>query len=77
MASRQPLCTSTPALTKTEGYRDIVIKYLPNLLKLDNNPVTPEDKISCQGVSCNLFGGPGEDNYRTEPPQHHQSSHSQ
>lgn len=25
-------------------YRDIVIKFLPNLVKLDNSTITPEDR---------------------------------
>lgn len=28
-------------LFQVENYREIVIKNLPNLMKLDNNPVTP------------------------------------
>lgn len=37
----------------TEHYREIVIKHLPSLMKLDNNPVSPEDKINAQKININ------------------------
>ena len=42
---------------KVSNYREIVIKNLPNLVKLDNHPVTPEEKIGCQSVDFDLSGG--------------------
>ena len=37
-----------------ENYREITIKYLPHLMKLDNNPVTPEERAASQNVAFAL-----------------------
>ena len=37
-----------------ENYREIVIKHLPNLMKLDNNSVSIEEKTASQQVCFNL-----------------------
>ena len=35
---------------ETQNYREIVIKILPNLVKLDNSPVTQEEVQNAKGV---------------------------
>lgn len=63
MAPWQPLLSSTTTFTKVDGYRMIVIKCLPNLIKLDNFPVTPEEKTISKNFQFSLLGD--EENYRT------------
>ena len=36
------------------NYREIVIKYLPKLTKLDNTPVTQEERNEAQSISFNM-----------------------
>jgi hypothetical protein len=38
-----------------ENYREIVIHHLPNLVKLDNNIITPEEKQDAQKTQFDLM----------------------
>jgi cilla- and flagella-associated protein len=37
-----------------DNYRAIVIKNLPNIQKLDNTPITPEERQASQGANFSL-----------------------
>lgn len=42
-------------ITRFKGHPDCV-KLLPNLIKLDNNPVTHEDRVNSQNAVFNFSG---------------------
>ena len=50
-----------------ENYRAIVVKYLPNIMKLDNNPITPEERQACQGVQFSFGGYEDSENEAPQP----------
>ena len=39
---------------KVENYREIVIKHLPNLVKLDNHQISQEERVNSQKVIFNI-----------------------
>jgi hypothetical protein len=52
------------------NYREIIIKHLPNLQKLDNMNITGEEKACAQKISFSLFDFdiPGADDEHEGPP---------
>jgi cilla- and flagella-associated protein len=58
-----------------DNYREIVIHHLPNLVKLDNNIITAEEKNEAQKAQFNLIGDmENESNLNTPPPFEKQAS---
>jgi len=54
-----------------ENYREIVIKVLPNLVKLDNNAITPEEKMASAKLDLDIDefkGGSGKEEPVESPP---------
>jgi len=47
-------------LTKVDKYRLVVLRHLPNLIKLDNDEVTPEEREVAKSIVFDLG---------SEPPQ--------
>ena len=55
-----------------DNYREIVIHHLPNLVKLDNNIITQEERVVAQKTQFEIMiGGENLDNesmYANTPP---------
>lgn len=55
-----------------DNYREIVIHHLPNLVKLDNNIITQEERVEAQKTQFDIMaGGENMDNesmYANTPP---------
>ena len=61
---------STPSLTKIPNYREVVIKFLPKLLKLDNSEVSAEERARAQKLPFSLNGYEMEEEVNDEEYQH-------
>jgi hypothetical protein len=48
-----------------DNYREIVIHHLPNLVKLDNNIITQEERVEAQKTQFDLMVGENLDNEST------------
>lgn len=45
-----------------DNYREIVIHHLPNLVKLDNNIITQEERVEAQKTQFDIMAGGDMDN---------------
>ncbi len=61
-----------------DNYREIVIHHLPNLVKLDNNIITAEEKNEAQKSQFDLMVDniDNESNYANTPPPLHEKQSS-
>ncbi len=65
------LSLSENPISSVPGYRPFVIKCLPQLEKLDNQPVTAEDKMKAESIDIDDFDT-SQPQQKMSPPRQNQ-----